>query len=69
MCENDNSRMLEKDPISTKLVIRLLYIIEIFKLDIFDQKKYINFIEMCRKAYPDLQKEKHRLVVVGGGLM
>ena len=69
MHENDNSRMLEKDHISRKLVITLLHIIEIFKLDIFDQKKYINFIEMYRKVYPDLPKEKHRLVVVGGGLM
>ena len=31
-----------------------------------EQKKYINFIEMYRKAYPDLQKERQWWVVEGG---
>ena len=74
--------MLEKDHVSRKTIVRPLYVIEILKLDIFDciycwlyiyiltdQKKYINFIEMYRKAYPGLKKEKYGLVVVGGGLM
>ena len=32
-----------------------------------DQKKYINFIDMHRKTYPDLQKENCWWVGGGGG--
>ena len=68
--------MLEKDHISGKLVIRLLYIIDC-KYIMSDQKKYNNFMEIYRKAYPDLQKGKQwwlvMVVVVewllGGGVL
>ena len=40
-----------------------MYVIDC-KFIMSDQKKYINFSEIYRKAYPDLQKEKHLWVVV-----
>ena len=55
--------MLEKDHISGKLVIRLLYIIDC-KYIMADQKKYNNFMEIYRKAYPDLQKGKQWWLVM-----
>lgn len=41
-----------------------MYIID-YKYIITEQKKYINFTEMYRKAYPELKKKK--TIVSGGG--
>ena len=41
-----------------KLILNYTVCITDRKYIMIDQKKYIHFIEMYRKSYPDLQKEK-----------